>query len=167
MKMKNILDEEYTEREVDLSDYNFRGKLSGLSWKLEQAQARVSMARKVIFGMSILLYYPIIRNYIVFSEWDWEMFLERSLFSGILILCGVFFHKNRLVAMIVASLPITLILLAYLFFIDYLPLRTIGFFLGVLFLIGVGIYYHFQEKKIRQELVIQVRKDNPEAVKRG
>ena len=165
--MKNILDEELTDRTIDLSNYQFRGKLSGLNWKREQAQARISMSRKLIFGMSVLFFYPIIRNYLFFDIIDWGWFVERLIFSVILVLCGVFFYKNRLVALIVACIPIILILITYLFYIDYLPLRIIGFFLGVLILMGVGIYFHFQEKKLSQELVIQVRKDNPEAIARS
>jgi len=165
MKDKTILDDEYTGTKTDLSKYVFRGKLAGKSWKREQALDRLKMARTVIFGMSLIMFYPVFMNYLGSGTLDWVWFIERLIFSIILIFCGVFYNKFRLAASIIALLPVALVLYTNIIYIHQVSTRVIGFNVAIFVLILVGIYFHFQEKKLSKLLKEEVRKDNPEAVK--
>jgi len=162
--MEDVLDDFNSKKSIDLSKYQFRGKLSGISWKREQALDRMSKVRKIIFVMSLLVFYPIIIQYAVNGDFHMALFIERLIYSIILLLCGLFFNRFRLATMIIASLPILLILATYLFFIEYLQLRTIAFFLAILFFLGMGIYSYFQVKKSERQLKEEIKRGNPEVV---
>lgn len=162
--MKELLDDHIINTQVDLSRYTFRGKLAGISWKREQAISQINSTRKVIFLMSVLVFYPIIRNYINWGEFDSAWFMERLIYSIVLLLCGIFFHKFRLGSMIIAMLPILLIFLTYLLFISYFPLWILAFNLAILVLLAKGIYFHFKEKKLVALLWQKVREEHEEVV---
>lgn len=160
--MKQILDDYISDQNINLKQYRFRGKLAGKKWKHEQAVDRINIARKIIFLMSILVFYPVLRYYLDFGVFDLIWFIERLIYSIVFLLCGIFFEKFRLASMIIAMIPILFILFSYLFFIEYFPLRIIAFNLAIMFLIGMGIYFHFQEKKLTKFLIQKIKERDQE-----
>ena len=162
--MEKILDEQYTNKEINLSNYQFRGKLSGRNWKRDQALNRIDITRKIILVMSLLVFYPVVMSYLALDQLNVALLIERIIYSLILLACGLLFYKFRLAAMIVALLPMSLILATYLLFMSFIPIRTVAFIIAIIILILVGIYFHFQEKSLKKELISEIRKGNPEVV---
>ena len=163
METNNILDDKFSN--VDFSKVTFRGKLAGKSWKLEQALDRLAQVRIVIFVMTALVFYPVFVNYFVYDVFTPDLFIERLVFSLILLLCGIFFEKNRLIAIIAALLPLGLILAIYLFLQpEYFSVKRVGFLVAIFSMVALGILFHFKAKRFRKELVAEVRKGNPLAI---
>jgi len=162
--MEKILDDQYTNKDIDLSNYQFRGKLSGRNWKRDQALNRIDVTRKIILGMSLLVFYPVVLSYLALGQVDIALLIERIIYSLIFLACGLLFYRFRLAAMIVALIPMSSILATYLLFMNIVPIRTVAFIIAIIVLIFVGIFFHFQEKSLKKELINEVRKGNPEVV---
>lgn len=139
-------------QEVEFAEINFSGKLAGKSWQYQQQVDGLIRTRVFIFLMSILVFYPILTNYLFHDLFDLEFMVERAVFSLILIAAGLMFNKFRALSILLALLPVTLILLSYFFIPGNLDLKRAAFMGAVGIIIAAGLYHHFRAKRLRQEL---------------
>lgn len=138
--------------EVAFEEKKFKGKLAGKAYKYAKHIDGLIRVRMAIFIMAILVLYPVLSHYVFYEIFDFNFLLERLIFSGILIAMGLLFNKIRMIAIVIAVLPLLLILYTYLVIPGQLPIRTILFMLIIILFILSGIYHHLQLKKTRSEL---------------
>lgn len=158
---ENILDDSFST--IEFSDLKFTGKLMGKSWKHEQCTDHLKKVRYLLFLFPLLFFYPIVTNYLFHDMFSKDLFIERLIFAAIFILSGIFFNKYRLAALIFPMLP-SILMMLYLIMIGYFAIRLSGFYLAVIFILGVGIFYHFREKKLRNELIDEFKSGNTDAI---
>ena len=150
--MKGILKKE----ETDLLDREFRGKLAGKSWKYEQQLDGLVRTRMVIFAMSLLVFHPILMNYLYHDFFSQDLLIERIAFSGLYLLAGALFNKFRILSIVIALIPSVLIFLTYLIIEGQFDIRKLGFTGAILLLILTGIYHHFKSTQLGDELRAQL-----------
>ena len=138
--------------ELEFRKIKFTGKDAGKSWQYAQSIDGLIITRAIVFAMAALVFYPILSNYLFHDVFTMDLLVERVIFSLMLIVGGVLFNRNRVIAIIIASVPIGLILLTYLFFQDQMHIYKIGFTAAVLFLVLRGLHYNKRSKKLKQEL---------------
>lgn len=146
--------------EIEFTKIKFSGKLGGKAFKYADHIEKIIMVRTLIFAMSILVFYPVIINYLFHDFFSVELFIERAIFSLMLIVAGLIYNKYRIVSIIIAIIPIVLILLTMLMHIEEANMKSLAFYTAILLFIFSGIYYHLQAKKIRKELE-QALSENP------
>lgn len=78
--------------------------------------------------------------------------IERVTFSIFLILSGLQFNKFRIVALVLALLPIGLINLINLNQVGDIGTRRAGFILAIFIFVAMGFIYHFRTQQLRREL---------------
>ena len=154
----NILDEHLHKEEIDLSNEQFRGKLAGKAWKLEQHDSKVEMSRVVIFGASFLIFVSIILNYLFHNTFSQTNLIFGLFLALIFIACGILFKKYTVGSILIALLLQGVIILEYLSFPESYSLRWIALIGAIFILIGSGLIFHFKAKKLRSELIEEVRK---------
>ena len=137
--------------EVEFEQHEFKGKGAGKAWKYTQNLNGLIRTRVIIFLMALLMFYPIITNFLFHDVFFAELFIARLVYAGLLVLAGVLFNRYRFLAIGLASIAILLAISDYLLSETY-DVRQIGALSGVLILILSGIYHHIQLKKLRKEL---------------
>lgn len=145
--------------EIELRQRKFRGKLAGKSWKYASHLDNLSRTRAIIFGMALLVFFPVLNRYFILGEFSVPLLIQRAVFSVVLIVAGLLFNKLRIFAMVLAMLPLILIIAGYLFIPGQFDIRIIGFMGAILTFIGLGIYHHIKAEQLRKEL----EKNTPEA----
>ena len=158
---QDILDNEFSE--IEFSDLKFTGKLMGKSWQHDQTLEHLKKVRYLLFLFPFLFFYPIITNYLFHDFFSMELFVERLIFAGIFVLSGIFFNRYRLAALLSSMLP-SVLMMMYLVVIGYFAIRLSGFYLAVIFILGTGIFYHFKEKRLRNELINEFKSGNPNVI---
>ena len=130
----------------------FRGKAAGVSYKYARNVDGLIRTRAIIFLMAVLVFYPLVYNFLFFSDFSVALLVERFICCVFLIFAGFLFNKHRPTAVIIAAIPITLILYTYLFMSGSFPIRTIGFMLAILILVLSGIYHDIKVKQLQKKL---------------
>jgi sulfite exporter TauE/SafE len=103
--------------------------------------------------MSVLVFYPIITNYLFHEIFIPELFFERIIFSAMLLMSGLLFNRFRVISLILAFIPLLLIAITYLTIPENFNFKRIGFILAILILIASGFYYHFKAIRLKKELL--------------
>jgi hypothetical protein len=159
--MQEILDDQLSN--IDFSDLKFKGKLYGKGYKREQAADFLKKIRVLLFILPILVFYPILTDFVLHDIVNYDLLFERIVFSIIFMLSGIFFYKNPLIAIIAAMLS-PILMITFMLLTGSYTIRLLGFYGAIIALLIVGIYYHFQEKKIKKELIAEFKNGNEDAV---
>lgn len=138
--------------EIEFEKTKFHGKLAGKAWKYSRNLSGLIRTRAIIFLMAILVFFPVLTNYLFHDIFYPELLIERAIYSVIFITSGILFNKLRILSIILASLPIILILTTYLLILKQFDYKVIGFLAAILFLILSGIYHNYRLKIIKREL---------------
>jgi len=134
--------------ELEYAERRFEGKLGAKSWKYSQQIDKLAQIRFFIFLMSILVFFPVLTTYLAQGyHFPMELFVERLIFSVVLVIGGLLFNKYRIAAILIASLPLILIQIAYV-----MNGSAAVFNAAFLIFILSGLYFQFQAKKLRKEL---------------
>lgn len=137
--------------EMEFSKKKFKGRLAGTSWNYAQNIDGVNRTRAIIFALPLLFILPVGLSFIAKQPFASEILIERIIMSIILILSGIYFHKNRILFIIVASLPVAAVFLTYIFAPTF-SIRALGFYGAILMLLYFGIANHLNAKKQRKYL---------------
>ena len=140
------------EDELEFEKRKFSGKLAGLSWRYSQNLRGLIRVRAIILIMTLLVFYPILSNFIFHGVFFPELLWERVIFSVVLLISGLLFNKFRLASIIIAIIPILIILLTYIVVAGQFDYRKIGFTSAILVILISGIYHHFQLIRLRRDL---------------
>ncbi len=159
--MQEILDDQLSN--IQFSDLKFKGKLYGKEYQRERAADFLKKIRVLLFILPVLVFYPILTDFVIHDIVNYDLLFERTIFSIIFILSGILFYKNPLIAIIAAMLAPILMMTAMLFT-GFYTIRLLGFYGAIIALLIVGIYYYFQEKKVRNELIQEYKNGNEDAV---
>lgn len=138
--------------ELAYRDLKFKGKAAGTSWKYAQSIDGLIITRAVIFLMAVLVFYPILSNYLFHGVFSFELFMERVIYSAMFLTAGYLFNKHRLASVIIAVIPLIIILLMYLFIASQFSMWKVAFLVAVIFLVLRGIHYDRQSRKLKEEL---------------
>ena len=137
--------------EAEFEQHEFNGKAAGKAWRYTQNLDGLIRTRVLIFAMAILIFYPVVTNLLLHGVFSIGQFAARFFYACLLTIGGMLFNRYRILAIILASVPILLAISHYLLFENY-DAKRIGALFGVLFLFLSGIYHHYQLKKLRKEL---------------
>ena len=107
--------------------------------------------------MAVFIFYPVVTNYVFHSVFSPDLFLERVIGSGILIVAGCVFNKFRIGAILLASIPLTVLLLSYLLGGGPISLKIAAIMVGGLLIVLSGIHHHVRLYKIRRELELSLK----------
>ena len=138
--------------ELEFQKIKFSGKAAGTSWKYSQSVDGLIITRAVIFAMALLVFYPILSNYLFHDVFLADLLIERLVFSFIFIIAGVLFNRYRVLSIVLATLPILLMLITHVFLVEHINIYSIGFVVAVLFLVLRGLHYNKRVKQLREEL---------------
>ena len=138
--------------EIELEQQKFRGKLAGKSYQYSKHLDGLRRTRIIIFVMSLLVFFPVMNVYFIVGQFPLGLFIERVIFSIVLILAGLLFNRLRIPALILAMIPIMIIIGSYLLVPGQFDVRIIGFMGAILVFVGLGIYHHLKSQKIGKEL---------------
>ncbi len=138
----------------------FRGKKAGLAWKYNNHLNGLARTRFIIFVMVILILYPAIVNYLypsaINSLHDIPdpkiMLYERGVYSIIFLLSGLIFNRFRIVAILLASVPLILAIITYVLLSDGFGFTNMLYLIAVLLIINVGFYNNYMIHKLREQL---------------
>lgn len=153
MNSEQLLDDQYSGKNLGIPDYKFLGKLAGKKVKYDQSINYLEQTQKLIYAMGFMIFFPVILASLFGNIPDIDVFIERIIVVAIFIACGLFYKKYRL-AMIIISL---LLFSLFVFFTgwSYIRLALIG-------LNTIGLYFHFKENKQRKELMNFVAENHPD-----
>ncbi len=160
--MHEILDEQHST--LDLSSVEFRGTLAQKKRQLDQSTGWLKRCRFFIFTMAAVIFYPFFILYFLHGYFSSSLLAERIVFGAILVLAGLFFYKFRLQALLISLIPLGTIIATYLFTSPELFLNRLGFNFAIFGLLLFGIFHHFREKRLRDELLKEIKNGNPDAV---
>jgi len=138
--------------ELDFAKQKFRGKLAGKMARYRTSLESIIRVRFMIFIMALLVFSPIVTNYFLHDVFSKELFYERIVFSVALLAAGLIYNKNRVIAIIIASIPILLIIYTYVFIPGNFDIKTVGFMMAILVFILRGLFHHFRLIKMKKEL---------------
>lgn len=138
--------------EVAFEQHKFRGKLAGKAYKYSQNIDGLIRVRLLMVVTAILMFKPIITNYLFHGLFDSELLVERIIFFVMLLVGALLFNKFRIPAIILASIPVLLIIYTYLVNPEYFDLRIIAFNIALLGIFLSGIYHNHRIKTLRNEL---------------
>lgn len=110
--------------------------------------------------MSLVLFYRVFANYIFLDYFSTDVLIERCVLSAIMISAGLLFNQARIVAIVIAALPMILLLCIYIFDLESFNRKIIGFMGAVVLLILFGLYYEVQSIKLRKELEAALLENN-------
>ncbi len=144
--------------ELQLREIKFKGKLAGTAFKYSRRLDGLIMVRLCLFAMSVLVFYPVIINYIFHGVFTIDLFVERAIFSVILLLAGLMFNKFRVVAILLGAIPLALILFMYLTVPGQFALSNFGFIGAVFLIVTSGLYHHFEANKLSDVLKSNISK---------
>ncbi|MEL6636244.1 MAG: hypothetical protein AAFW73_08170 [Bacteroidota bacterium] len=158
--MKPILDDSF--HEVDLKAVKFLGTLAGRSWQHEQALGHLQRARLSLYLMAAAVFYPVLVYFLMEPSAPIVIVLERLILAAVLVGCGRLFKWLRLVALLIPFLLVGLMILNYLFNGLSFSIWRFAFNTALWLLMGIGIYYHFVEQRLRRELLAAIERRDPE-----
>jgi len=163
--MTDILDEHLldTKGNLDLDKIDFYGKLAGRKWKYQQTISSLVTIRRIMIFMGLLILYPIVSSFFVRGIFELETFLLRVFFSFFLFLGAILFNKFRIVSVIIALIGLSLLIIAYLY--SGFSIFNMRILFNIIFsgIIASGIFFHFREKQLKNELLLEFMNKNPEA----
>ena len=81
--------------EVEFEQHEFKGKGAGKAWKYTQNLNGLIRTRVIIFLMALLMFYPIITNFLFHDVFFVELLIARLVYAGLLVLAGVLFNRYR------------------------------------------------------------------------
>jgi len=162
--MKEILDDQLNFQSTQISDYKFIGKLAVTSWKYDGALNYLKNIRWLIGIMGMVMFYPILTNYLFLDFFSFDIFIERVVFCVILFICAGLYQRFRVVSTIIALLPIGLLLFFSLTNLEYFSVKQFGFNGAVFLIIAAGLFYHFREKKLKKALEVAILNKHPDAI---
>ena len=139
--------------EVSFSKTKLKGKLGAKIYKYGTHLDKIIASRLAMFITAIFVFLDILSNYVFHDSFLMELFIERFVCSIILIIAGLLFNKLRTVSILLAIIPTLYLLHSYFFFQENFSVYRVGITAAMLIVIGSGIYYDYQAKKIRKELV--------------
>lgn len=138
--------------ELEFREKKFSGKSAGKAWKYAQALDVIIRTRAIIFLLPLVLFYPVIISLFFLDIFSFELFIERLVLSLFFIVAGLLYNKYRIVSIIIASFPLVLLIISYLFMSQRLPFYKLTFTVAILFLLLQGALKHLESLKIKKEL---------------
>ncbi len=145
--------------EIEFEKKKFKGILAGKAYKYSRNIDGLIRTRILIFAMSLIVFYPVLTNYLFHEYLDIQFFIERIVFCAILVTSGLLFNKYRVLSIILAVIPVLIISSTYLIYPGTFHIRTGAFMLAIAMVILIGIYHDFQCKKIKRELEAAVNEN--------
>ncbi len=147
-----MLDKLGKKEELEYREMKFTGKYAGKSWEHSQCIDGLIRTRAIIFIMVLLVFYPMVSNYIFHDYFSLEMFIERVVYSVLFLIAGMMFNKYRMLSTVIAMIPMIIILLTYLAIAGQFSIGKVGFSVAIIFILLSGVYYHYKGKRLRKEL---------------
>ncbi len=145
--------------ELEFSRITVPTKLVGRLWKYEQAIDKLIAIRVVIFGMSLFVFYPMFTNYFFYDVFDVNLLVTLSLCSVFLIISGLLYNRNRVLAIFLALIPIGFMLFNLLVLQVEFFTKTICFYGAVFITLFVGFWIDFKAQKLRKEILDELKLD--------
>ena len=141
------------EDEVRFSEQKFRGKESGMIYRYGKQIDGLIRCRAVIFILAFWNLYPAVVGKLQNYPGATELLIERGIFAILFIASALLFNKSRILALIIAILPASIIILENVIGTNQINLYGIAFSFAAMLLILSGFYHHFKAKQIRKELM--------------
>jgi len=138
--------------ELEFLKQKFNGNVALKKHQYSNCIDEMVKIRLMLFVMSIIVFYPVVINYVVTKEFQLDFFIERLTFAVLFFVAGLLFNKYRVLAIIMGMIVIGLILFGNLFS-QGLYLRSLVFNLFILGVLIGGLYYHYKLKGLKTDLM--------------
>lgn len=141
-----------TRDELDFEQRKFRGKLAAKSYQYSRQLDGLVRTRLIMFFCVPLVLYRVLSNYLFHDFFDMSFFIERLVFATVIAVGALLFNKVRIVAIIIAAIPLAIISVVHLMQIDDSGIRIVGFMLATTIAVLVGIFHHQKSRSLRRYL---------------
>jgi len=138
--------------ELEFLKQKFNGNVALKKHQYSNCIDAMVKIRLMLFVMSIIVFYPVVINYVVTKEFQLDFFIERLTFAVLFFVAGLLFNKHRVLAIIMGMIVIAVILFGNLFS-QGLYLRSLVFNLFILGVLIGGLYYHYKLKGLKTDLM--------------
>ena len=138
--------------ELEFLKQKFNGNVALKKHQYSNCIDAMVKIRLMLFVMSIIVFYPVVINYVVTKEFQLDFFIERLTFAVLFFVAGLLFNKYRVLAIIMGMIVIAVILFGNLFS-QGLYLRSLVFNLFILGVLIGGLYYHYKLKGLKTDLM--------------